>query len=74
MENKFPKVFKRKWIKALRSGEFKQGEGSLKIMVEDNGYQYCCLGVAAEVAGCTGITNRALIVKGIRDKKYIKSS
>lgn len=35
---------KAKWIKALRSGEFKQGRGSLRRV--SNGVQeYCCLGV-----------------------------
>lgn len=34
-----------KWIQALRSGEFKQGQEALK-----NEYgQYCCLGVLCEV-------------------------
>ena len=30
MKNKLPKVIKRKWLAALRSGKFKQGEGFLK--------------------------------------------
>lgn len=34
--------FKERWLKALRSGEYKQGEGILQW----NGC-YCCLGVAA---------------------------
>ena len=34
----------RKWIKALRSGEYMQGRKVLK-----EGDLYCCLGVAAEV-------------------------
>jgi hypothetical protein len=37
---------KAKWVKALRSGEFKQGKGCLK-----EGERYCCLGVLARVAG-----------------------
>jgi len=43
---KLPKKFKEKWLKALRSGEYKQGEGHL--------YQdgcYCCLGIACLIAG-----------------------
>ena len=39
---------KRKWLKALRSGEYEQCEGQLHIK---NG-GYCCLGVLAETAGC----------------------
>ena len=36
--------YQKRWLEALRSGEFKQGERSLKA----NG-EYCCLGVACEV-------------------------
>lgn len=32
------------WLKALESGEYKKGKGSLK-----SNNQYCCLGVACEV-------------------------
>jgi hypothetical protein len=38
-----------KWLQALESGEFKQGEGRLQ---EDD--SYCCLGVACRVAGVQG--------------------
>lgn len=43
---KLPKAFKKKWLKALRSGKYKQWQEWLK----DNG-KYCCLGIACEVAG-----------------------
>ncbi len=43
---KIDETFKAKWIEALRSGKYKQGKGCLK-----NGDKYCCLGVAAIVAG-----------------------
>jgi len=36
----------RKWIRALRSGEFKQGLGRLQEIGTSN---YCCLGVACKV-------------------------
>lgn len=36
----------RKWIAALRSGEYLQGRGTLR-----RGSQYCCLGVLCKVAG-----------------------
>ena len=39
---------KEKWLVALRSGEYKQAVGTLKL-ASRNGY--CCLGVLAEVAG-----------------------
>lgn len=43
---KLPKEFKTKWTSALRSGEYIQETGCLS---RDGGY--CCLGVAAVVAG-----------------------
>lgn len=44
------KEVKEKWVKALRSGEYKQGYSSLS----DNN-QYCCLGVLCELAAQEGI-------------------
>ncbi len=38
--------FKSKWLKALRSGRYRQADGSLK----DEG-AYCCLGVLCNVIG-----------------------
>lgn len=35
----------RKWVNALRSGEYRQTKGALK-----NDYGHCCLGVLCEVA------------------------
>jgi len=43
---KLPVVFKRKWVKALRSGDYEQGKGWLL----DDG-KYCCLGVAGQICG-----------------------
>lgn len=41
-----------KWVKALRSGEYKQGAAVLK----DHGTNtYCCLGVLAEIIGCSDV-------------------
>lgn len=40
----------RKWVKALRSGEYEQGEGQLQ-----KGDKFCCLGVAADVARKDGV-------------------
>ncbi len=42
------KTLKKKWLKALRSGEYEQGTGALH-KVEEN--TYCCLGVLCEIAG-----------------------
>jgi len=41
------KTLKAKWLKALRSGRYKQAQGCLK----DND-KFCCLGVLADVQGC----------------------
>jgi hypothetical protein len=43
------KTFKRDWVKALRSGEYKQGTG---VLCQPNNPEYdrfCCLGVAANL-------------------------
>ena len=34
----------RKWVEALRSGDYKQAEGALS-----RGDSYCCLGVACDI-------------------------
>lgn len=39
---------KKKWVEALRSGNYQQGEGALKADTED-GLVYCCLGVLCEI-------------------------
>lgn len=36
------------WVKALRSGEYQQVEGTLRGVVVDGGVGYCCLGVYLE--------------------------
>lgn len=42
------KTLKRKWIKALRSGKYRQGQGELYSKGK-----YCCLGVLARIQGCS---------------------
>ncbi len=42
---------KEKWVKALRSRQFKQGAGSLKRETVQGKLEYCCLGVLHEVDG-----------------------
>lgn len=39
---------KAKWVEALRSGEFKQGQGRLHNTENDS---YCCLGVLCKLSG-----------------------
>jgi len=56
---KLPKEFAEKWIKALESGEYIQGNGYLASIDEDlensslSVCSHCCLGVAAETVGNT---------------------
>lgn len=45
---KLNKKLKHKWLKALRSGEYKQGKGHLKD--DFYGATFCCLGVLCEVS------------------------
>jgi hypothetical protein len=40
------RTIKKKWINALRSGRFKQGNGCLR-----SGEGHCCLGVLCEITG-----------------------
>lgn len=44
---KLPKEFAEKWLKALRSGEYAQGQN--KLCNSDS--EYCCLGVAGAICG-----------------------
>lgn len=44
------KTIKQKWLKALRSGKYKQTQGYLK-----NEGGYCCLGVLCDLAAKEGI-------------------
>lgn len=41
---------KEKWIDALRSGEYQQGTGYLKVIHENGDIKHCCLGVLCELA------------------------
>lgn len=42
------KIMKR-WVKALRSGKFKQGKNALKQLTKDGEAKHCCLGVLCEL-------------------------
>lgn len=50
MFKRMPAALKKLWVKALESGEYRQGKRYLKDE-EDGETSYCCLGVLAEVAG-----------------------
>ena len=45
-----PENFK-KWLDALRSGEYKQGQKQLRVDDGDGTFSHCCLGVACDVSG-----------------------
>lgn len=48
---KFDSDLKAKWVKALRSGRYKQGKNALRKRTEDGKLEYCCIGVLANVCG-----------------------
>lgn len=47
-----------KWVKALRSGKFKQGTGTLKHFNRNGQAQHCCLGVLCELYNTTMKKNK----------------
>lgn len=62
---KLPKTFKTKFLKALRSGNYEQGSGFLKIKNDKTDkFEYCCLGVACHIAGVTGLNKKCIIKNG----------
>lgn len=46
---RLPKKFKAKWIKALKSGKYKQGEGQLCNSDAFGNESFCCIGVACRL-------------------------
>ncbi len=40
---------KKEWLRALRSGKYKQGQGQLCSVGPRGGEKFCCLGVAIDV-------------------------
>lgn len=41
---------KQKWVEALRSGEYEQGDGRLVSVIKETGKpKYCCLGVLCDL-------------------------
>jgi hypothetical protein len=77
---RLPKIFKKKWVAALKSGKYKQGTGRLVTSsIKDNCYEekFCCIGVACRIShprfksNATAISKRSY--KGrIRDLKIPK--
>jgi len=54
-------VIKKKWVAALRSGEYKQGQRQLH---NADGDKFCCLGVLCDLAAKEGIVKRTLSAHG----------
>lgn len=48
---------RKKWVSALRSGNYQQGTEALR-----NGDEYCCLGVACDISGLGKWANSEYIV------------
>lgn len=46
---------KAKWLEALRSGEYEQGEGYLDVLEADGTRKFCCLGVLCDLAVKDGL-------------------
>ena len=63
MKFKFLPEFKQRVIDALRSGKYPKGKGSLKRRNSEGVYQYCCLGVIADICGIEDTKGAALIRK-----------
>jgi hypothetical protein len=52
MPTKEQLILRRKWVAALKSGDYHQGKGVLKKRITVDGEpNYCCLGVLCEVMG-----------------------
>lgn len=51
--SRMPKTLKKKWVKALRSGHYRQGKGFLQ-QIGRNEVQNCCLGVLCRISGLKG--------------------
>lgn len=52
---------KAKWVAALRSGEYKQGQARMKRIHEDDTASYCCLGVLCEITGQVSQNNSFIV-------------
>jgi hypothetical protein len=52
-ERRYPKMdrkVKTRWVKALRSGKYEQGQNALVVIAFDNTDHFCCLGVYCEIS------------------------
>lgn len=63
---RLPKEFATKWIAALRSGEYKQGERRLFNIV-DGVEEYCCIGICGCILGATKESMKGYAKRGVED-------
>lgn len=67
---RLPKEFGEKWLTALRSGDYEQGETTL-VIIDETECTYCCLGVAGKIAG---FDNETLEKYAMLEEQTFKSS
>lgn len=62
-------AMRKKWVAALRSGEYRQGAGTLVNRVDGGGTAYCCLGVLVRLCGHADheMFGIATLTSGFRD-------
>lgn len=58
----------KKWVKALRSGKYKQGYGYLKQLNSKNQPRHCCLGVLCELYNDTMKKNHKKLTEEMFDE------
>lgn len=56
----------RLWVQALRSGDYEQGTNVLASTVGQDGFRYCCLGVACEVSIANGLEVEVQVSSGAK--------
>lgn len=69
------KTLKKKWLRALRSGRYKQGTANLKVK-KDGKLEYCCLGVlcAAAREPMTAMRSTETLIRYVTSKDNLGST
>ena len=62
---------KTKWLEALRSGDYRQGQNVLHQQFGGDKPQYCCLGVLCDIAVKDGVISAPEIVQGDQDGYHV---
>ena len=60
-----------KWVKALRSGKYKQATGFLKVKEDSGDCSYCCLGVLGEI---NKLGDSFLVSKDLLDSYQVREA